>query len=346
MDLARFPRRRYTAGWTPIEKLERLSRALGGPDLFIKRDDQLGLAAGGNKTRKLEFVVADALNAAADTLVTGGAVQSNHCRLTLAAAIREGLHCRLVLEERVAGSYDPQASGNNFLYHLLGVEAFRVVDGGTDMNAALHQAASEAAAEGRKPYVVAVGASVPLGALGYVSCAGELIAQTFEMGLAIDHLVCASGSGGTHAGLVAGLVGHNSAIRVTGINVRRNRGEQENLVHDLAARTAELAGVRGVVPRDAVTALDDWLGPGYSIPTSEMIEAVRMLAEIEGILLDPVYTGKAMAGLIALVRRGHFKPRERVLFLHTGGSPVLYAYQSVLTAKTAASSLELPARHG
>ena len=314
--------------------MERLSRALGGADLFIKRDDQLGLAGGGNKTRKLEFVVADALNAGADTLVTGGAVQSNHCRLTLAAAVREGLKCRLLLEERVAGSYAPQATGNNFLYHLLGVEQLRVVDGGTDMSAALNQIAREVASEGRKPYVIAVGASVPLGALGYVSCAGELIAQVFDMGLAIDHIVCASGSGGTHAGLVAGLVGRNSHIQVTGINVRRTRGEQETLVHDLAGRTAALAGVRCAVPRSAVTALDDWLGPGYSIPTAEMIEAVRMLAEIEGILLDPVYTGKAMAALIALVRQRHFKPGERVLFLHTGGSPALYAYQSVLLGST------------
>jgi D-cysteine desulfhydrase len=330
MHLARFPRRRYTPGWTPIEKLERLSRMLGGPDLYIKRDDLLGLAGGGNKTRKLEFLVADALVQGADTLVTCGAVQSNHCRLTLAAAAREGMKCRLVLEERVAGSYDPDASGNNFLYRLLGVEAITVVKAGTDLAAAMRQEADEVAALGRKAYVIPGGGSNALGALGYVACAEELLAQAFDLGLRVDHVVCASGSTGTHAGLLAGLVGNNSHIPVTGINVRRTREEQEPNVHKLAQEVASLLGIAGGVPRDRVTALGDWVGPGYSLPTPGMVHAVRTLARAENILLDPVYTGKAMAGLISLVRDGRFKKGENILFLHTGGSPALYAYQSVL----------------
>jgi D-cysteine desulfhydrase len=330
MHLSRFPRRRYTAGWTPIERLERLSGLLGGPDLYIKRDDLLGLAGGGNKTRKLEFLVADALAQGADTLITCGAVQSNHCRLTLAAAVKEGLKCRLVLEERVANSYNPDASGNNFLFRLLGVEAVTVVTTGVDLAAEMQKVADEVAALGRKAYVIPGGGSNPLGALGYVSCAEEILAQTYDLGLRLDHIVCASGSTGTHAGLVCGLVGNCSHIPLTGINVRRPRQEQEPNVHKLAQETAALLGIPGGIPREAITALGDWVGPGYSLPTPEMVEAVRMLAQVEGILLDPVYTGKAMAGLIALIRSGAFKAGERVLFVHTGGSPALYAYQSVL----------------
>jgi D-cysteine desulfhydrase len=329
MNLARFPRRRYTSAPTPLEPMPHLSKALGGPELWIKRDDLTGLTGGGNKTRKLEFLVADALAQGADTLITVGAVQSNHCRLTLAAAVREGLKCRLVLEQRVAGSYSPTASGNNFLFDLLGVEGVTVVDAGTDLAAAMLTVADELKAKGRKGYIIPGGGSNPLGALGYVACAEEMMAQSFDQGVAFDHAVCASGSAGTHAGFLVGLLGTHAHLPVTGINVRRPRAEQEGNVHALAKSTAELLGVAAPA-RETVTALDEWVGPGYSIPTEEMVEAVRMLASLEGVLLDPVYTGKAMAGLIALARRGHFKAGERVVFLHTGGSPALYAYQPVL----------------
>ncbi len=330
MHLARFPRRHYTEGRTPIEKLERLSAQLGGPDIYIKRDDLLGLAGGGNKTRKLEFLVADALAKGCDTLITVGAVQSNHCRLTLAAAAKEGMKCRLLLEQRVAKSYNPQASGNNFLYRLLGVEEIKVVDLGADLATIMNQMADDVARRGGKAYIIPGGGSNPLGALGYVSCAEEILSQTFDLGLRLDHIVCASGSAGTHAGLITGLVGNNSAIPLTGINVRRTRDEQEPMVHKLAEQTAAMLCVRGGVPREAITALGDWVGPGYSLPSAEMVEAVRMLAQVEGILLDPVYTGKAMAGLIGLVRKGVFVKGQNVLFVHTGGAPALYAYQPVL----------------
>ena len=329
MNLARFPRRRYTPAPTPIEPLAALSRALGGPEIWIKRDDLLGLASGGNKTRKLEFLVADALAQGCDTLITVGAVQSNHCRLTLAAAAKERLKCRLVLEERVPGSYDPRASGNNFLFDLLGVESIKVVEAGADLAAAMDAIAADLEAKGRKAYVIPGGGSNALGALGYVACAQELIGQLFDASLRIDHIVCASGSAGTHAGLIAGLAGMSATIPVTGINVRRPRAEQERNVHALAKDCADLLDSPAPARR-TVTALDDWVGPGYSLPTPEMVEAVRMLATQEGILLDPVYTGKAMAGLIALARDGHWRSDERVLFLHTGGSPTLYAYQDVL----------------
>ena len=330
MHLARFPRRRYTEGWTPIEKLERLSRLLGGPDIYMKRDDLLGLAGGGNKTRKLEFLVADAMAKGYDTLVTVGAVQSNHCRLTLAAAAKEGLKCRLVLEERVPKSYNPNASGNNFLYRLMGVEKITVVSGNTDLAAAMQQVADEVAGLGRKAYVIPGGGSNPLGALGYVACAEEILAQTFDLGIRLDAIICASGSAGTHAGLITGLVGNNSQIPLIGINVRRTREEQEPNVHKLAQATAAFLGLKDGVPREAIEALGDWVGPGYSLPTPSMVEAVQMLARVEGILLDPVYTGKTMAGLIALIRQGRFKKGQQVLFVHTGGSPANYAYQDVL----------------
>jgi D-cysteine desulfhydrase len=329
MHLARFPRRRYTPYATPIDPMPALTRELGGANLFVKRDDLLGLTAGGNKTRKLEFLLADALEQGADTLVTTGAVQSNHCRLTLAAAVKEGLKCRLVLEERVPDSYDPNASGNNFLFKLLGVEDITVVPLGTDLAAAMHEVAADLEKQGRKGYIIPGGGSNPLGALGYVACAEELLTQTFEMGLKLDAIVASSGSGGTHAGMVVGMHGNNSHIPITGISVRRPKDVQEGNIHKLASATAELLGLPDV-PKEQVTVFDDYVGEGYSLPTESMIEAVKMLAKLEGILLDPVYTGKTMAGMIDLVRKGHFGENQNVLFLHTGGSPALYAYQDLL----------------
>ena len=316
MNLAKFPRRCYTEGKTPIEKLSRLSAELGGPSIYMKRDDLLGLAGGGNKTRKLEFLVAEALQQDADTLITCGAVQSNHCRLTLAAAVKEGLKCTLVLEERVPGSYRPEAGGNNFLFHLLGVEKITVVAGGSDMMAAMQQVADEVAGESRKAYVIPGGGSTPLGATGYVACAQEIQSQTFDLGINIDHVVCASGSAGTHAGLVTGFYGNNSNIPVSGINVSRSKNEQEQLVYELVKETAEHVGIHSDIPAQAVRCYDEYVGPGYSLPTAEMAEAVRMLAGLEGILMDPVYTGKAMAGLIDLVRKGTFK-KKKTFFLCT-----------------------------
>ncbi len=327
MDLAQFPRRRYTQGKTPLEFLPRFTQALGGSNIFIKRDDLLGLTSGGNKTRKLEFLVADALAQGADTLITCGAVQSNHCRLTLAAAVKEGLKCRLILEERVPQSYDPQASGNNFLFRLLGVEKVEVVPGGSDMAAAMRKETDELAAMGRKGYIIPGGGSDPVGATGYVACAQELQEQLFEQEQVIDRLLVASGSSGTHAGLLTGFEGCNMNIPIVGIGVSRDPQDQEPLVFDLAQKTAERVGVRQDISRETVVTFGDYWRPQYSVPNKKMVEAVNMLAQTEGILLDPVYTGKAMAGLIDLSRQGYFRKDENILFVHTGGSPGLYAYQ-------------------
>ena len=333
MNLAKFPRRRYTEGQTPIEKLENFSKALGGPTIYIKRDDLLGLTSGGNKTRKLEFLMADAIAKGADTILTCGAVQSNHCRLTLAAAVKEGLKCQLILEERVKGSYKPEGSGNNFLFNLLGVEDTFVVPGGTDMMGELEKLATKLNAEGRKPYIVPGGGSNPIGSTGYVACAEEIMAQLFDKGINIDHMVIPSGSAGTHAGIITGLVGVNANIPVIGVSVNRNKELQTNAVWNLAKATAERVGVAAEITKDMIQVTDEYVGPGYSVPSDEMVEAVQLLARTEGILLDPVYTGKVMAGLIGMVRKGKFKKEDNILFLHTGGSPALYAYEETVLKK-------------
>jgi D-cysteine desulfhydrase len=334
MDLSRFPRRRYTAGPTPIEFLPHFSRALGGPNIYLKRDDMLGLFPGGNKTRKLEFLVADALAQGADTLITCGAVQSNHCRITLAAAAKEGLKCRLVLEERVPGSYDAAGNGNHFMFQLMGAESIEVQPGGADMVGAMQRVAEALAKEGRKGYIIPGGGSNALGALGYVACAQELLAQSFEQGLHFDRIVVASGSSGTHAGLVTGLHGTNVDIPVIGIGVSRDPEQQEPLVHREAEATAEMLGLRGGVPRAAIKTIGGYWQPKYSLPNRRMVEAVQMLARLEAVPLDPTYTGKAMAGLIGLARAGTFKRGENVLFIHTGGLPAMFNATDVLVGRT------------
>jgi len=325
MNLSRFPRRRYTKGYTPLDRLDRLTKLFGGPEIYIKRDDLLGLAGGGNKTRKLEFLVADALAKGADTLITSGAVQSNHCRLTLAAAAKEGLACRLVLEEIVPGGYHPDASGNNLLFNLMGVEKINVVPGGSDVKQAVEQEAAEAAAHGRIPYIIPGGGSNPLGTIGYVACAQEIAAQCFDEGIQLDAVVVTSGSAGTHAGLVVGFTGTNAHIPVVGINIRRKKAPQEEMVYSLAQATAALVGCEGP-PRASVQCMDEYLGAGYSLPSQEMVDAVKLVARTECILLDPVYTGKTMSGLLDLIQKVVFKTGHSILFLHTGGSPALYGY--------------------
>jgi D-cysteine desulfhydrase len=330
MDLSRFPRRTYTHGPTPIERLDRFSRALGadGPTVYIKRDDRLGLAGGGNKARKLEFLVADALARGADTLITIGGVQSNHCRLTLSAAALEGLRCRLVLTESAPGDYRADGGGNVMLFHLLGADRIITAPRGADALEALERAGAEARAEGLRPYLIPVGGSTPLGALGYIACAQELLAQAREAGLELHRIVLPVGSAGTLAGLLLGLAG--SGIPVTGVTVLHPRAAAEAATAELVGATARFLGCPA--PAEPITCLDDYLGAGYTLPTPAMLEAVRLLARTEAILLDPTYTGKAMAGLVDLARRGRFAKGENVLFLHTGGSPGLYARPELFAA--------------
>lgn len=326
-ELNGLPRRNYLAGPTPLEKLDRLTAHLGGPQIYMKRDDLAsGLAGGGNKARKLEFIVADALSAGADTLITCGAIQSNHCRLTLAAAAREGLQCRLVLQERVRGSYSPRATGNNLLFHLMAVEKIRVVPNDADMPAEMAKELADLQRNGRRGYIIPLGGSNELGSLGYFCCAREILEQTAAADIDFDFLVCPTGSGGTYSGLLTGLLAGGADMRVLGISVSGDRETMEQMNYDLSARVLRFMDYQWELDRKLICCFDEYVGPGYSIPSEGMKEAVRLLGRLEGILLDPTYSGKAMAGLIDLARKGFFKAEHKVLFVHTGGVPALYAY--------------------
>jgi L-cysteate sulfo-lyase len=330
MHLSRFPRIRLGHDPTPLEPMENLTRALGGANLWIKRDDCTGLATGGNKTRKLEFLMAEAVARGADTVITQGATQSNHVRQTAAAACRLGMKCEVVLENRTGSKeHDYRESGNVLLDRLFGA-GIREVAGGSDMNAEMEKVAAEVRAGGGKPYIIPGGGSNVIGALGYVRCALELLAQANDRGLKIDWLVHATGSAGTQAGLVAGLEAMHSGIPVLGIGVRAPKATQEENVFRLATAVATAIGAEGAVARERVVANCDYVGPGYGMPTPGMIAAITMFARTEGVLLDPVYSGKAADGLIDLVRQGFFKKNENVVFLHTGGAVGLFGYEHAL----------------
>jgi L-cysteate sulfo-lyase len=326
MHLARFPRVKLFPAPTPLHRLDNLTRELGGPEIWIKRDDCTVVATGGNKVRKLEWLIGDAQAQGATHIVTQGAVQSNHVRQTAAVAAMFGMKCTALLEHRIeTNDRDYLNSGNVLLDRLFGC-AIEYRPGGIDMNAEAEKKGVELRAAGEKAYVIPGGGSNKVGALGYVSCAQELVRQADEMGLRIDRMVTATGSAGTHAGLVVGLEGENAAIPVLGIGVRLPRDRQEENVFRLAEATADHAGVRGGIPRSSVVANCDYVGKGYGIPTEGMGEAVRMMARLEGILLDPVYSGKAMAGMIDLIRKREIRKGETVVFLHTGGAVGLFGY--------------------
>lgn len=338
MHLARFPRLSLGHFPTPLEPLENLSALLGGPKIWIKRDDATGLATGGNKTRKLEFLLADALAKNADVIITQGATQSNHVRQAIAGAAKLGLASKVLLEKRVTDfGEDYQRSGNILLDELLGGEIVAHLPGGTDMQKAMEEYAEQLREQGHRPYVIPGGGSNAIGALGYVACAEELLFQSSQLRLRIDHVVHATGSTGTQAGLVAGFTATNSHVPVLGISVRAPKAKQEENVWNLASRTRELLGVTGDLPREAVAANSDYVGDGYGLPTEGMLEALTLFARHEGILLDPVYSGKGAAGLIDLIRKGYFTHDENVVFIHTGGSAGLFGYRQVLEAH---------ARHG
>ncbi|MGO4410336.1 MULTISPECIES: D-cysteine desulfhydrase [unclassified Brevundimonas] len=328
MHLARFPRVRLAHLPTPLEPAPRLSEALG-VDLWIKRDDCTGLAGGGNKTRKLEFLLGDALEVGADTLVTQGAVQSNHVRQTAAAAAAHGLKCEIILEERTGSTATDYVENGNVLLDRLYGAVIRRVPGGADMAAELEKTAEAVRARGGKPYVIPGGGSNAVGALGYVDCAREIVVQADELDLAVSRIVTATGSAGTHAGLVAGLAVMGADIPVLGIGVRAPKDKQEANVLKLARETASLLGHPDRVKDEMVVADCDYVGAGYGLIDQAVIEALKLAARTDGLLLDPVYTGKAMKGLIALAKARRFKD-ETVVFLHTGGAQGLFGYQGEL----------------
>lgn len=329
IDFDSFPRVALCHRPTPIEPMLRLSEHLGGPSLFVKRDDCTGLASGGNKTRKLEFLVGEALRQNADMLVTQGAVQSNHVRQTAAAACHFGLKCHGLLERRVAqkaAAYEE--TGNVFLDRLFGASLeFR--EPGLDMNAEAMAAAERLRGEGHQPYFIPGGGSNEIGALGYAACAQEIAQQADAMDLSFDWLVMATGSTGTQAGLVAGFHALDHSLPVMGVSVRQPREAQIKAVRGLTERTLSKIEAGGL-PASKVIVDDGYVGDGYGIPAASTLEAIVLAARLEGLLLDPVYSGKGFAGMIGLARQGFFAPSDRVLFLHTGGSAANSAYEEMI----------------
>jgi L-cysteate sulfo-lyase len=309
--------------------MPRLSKHLGGPNIYVKRDDCTGLASGGNKTRKLEFSMAAALEEGADTIVTVGAVQSNHVRQTAAAACKLGLKCEVLLEHRVADPSEYYAGSGNVLLDKIFGANLREYPGGTDFDKAMAEVSDEVSANGGKPYIIPGGASNKIGALGYVNCAIELLGQIEAQGLDISHIVTATGSAGTQGGLIVGLKAMESTIPLLGIGVNIPQQDQEEKVYKLACETAEYIGKPGCVTRKDVVANCNYVGDGYGVPTESMNEAVLMLARTEGLLFDPVYSGKGLAGMIDLIRTGTLGDGN-IVFLHTGGSAALFAYADQL----------------
>lgn len=320
-NLTRFPRLELIGAPTPLEYLPRLSDHLGR-EIFIKRDDVTPLAMGGNKLRKLEFLAADALREGADTLITAGAIQSNHVRQTAAVAAKLGLHCVALLENPIGTRAENYlTNGNRLLLDLFNTQV-EMCDALTDPNAQLEELATRIEAQGYRPYVIPVGGSSALGALGYVESALE-IAQQCEGAVELSSVVVASGSAGTHAGLAVGLEQLMPGAELIGVTVSRKVADQ---LPKVVALQQAVANSLGLQAKAGITLWDDYFAPGYGTPNDEGMEAVKLLAQLEGILLDPVYTGKAMAGLIDGIQQKRFKDEGPILFIHTGGAPALFAY--------------------
>lgn len=326
--LRSIPRVEISHSPTPIESAPRLSKELGC-NIFIKRDDCTGLASGGNKTRKLEYLLADAIRLGADTLVTIGGLQSNHARQTAAAAAKFGLNCELILQDVTCSPVNNYSdNGNILLDHLFGASVHHLtIDQDCDEYA--ENLIKDLKQNGRKPYLIPVGGSDEIGSIGYVRCAYEILEQLNEQDTKIDHIVLATGSAGTQAGLLAGLIAKNTNIPVLGINVSRFEQEQTDLVTSLVKKVLLKLNIDENLAKGRVFTNGDYFGESYGVPTQEMIKAVKQCASLEGLLLDPVYTGKAMAGLMDLCRRKKIKSDSNILFIHTGGSAGLFAYQEI-----------------
>jgi D-cysteine desulfhydrase family pyridoxal phosphate-dependent enzyme len=327
VNLDRFPRIPLAHLPTALEPAPRLGAAIGLPKLWLKRDDCTGLAMGGNKARKLEYLLAEAVEQRADVLLTCGGVQSIHARMTAAAACKLGMASVLFL-------CDPPPAveqGNLLLDRLFGAEV-RFLPGApiSDSNAAMEAEAAELRARGRRPYIFPVGGSTPLGCLGYVRAVRELAEQAREQGLRIDAITITAGSTGTLAGTLLGARAFLPETRVYGISVSPRAEAGQRKCAGIIRDAAELLGADWRPEPAEVPVLDDWLGPAYGIPTPEGLEALRLAARLEGVLLDPVYTGKALAGTRGLAARSDLQPHETVVFWHTGGAPALFAFNEIL----------------
>lgn len=329
MSFDDIPRAPLVHGPTPLEPLARLRDVVGGPRVWIKRDDCTGLAGGGNKSRKLEYLIAAAEAEGADAVLTFGALQSNHARQTAAACARRGLACDLVLVPAVPRTVDDyERAGNLLLDNLLGARVHRLTPG-EDAATVAHRVMAAHAAAGRRCYSVPTGGSNATGALGYVRCAREIAEAFNDRGLFPSAVIHATSTGGTQAGLLAGFAHAGLTTRVVGVNVYTKDGDALGTrVSELVAQVLERTAPGLALTPGAVEVAEGQLGDGYGIPTAAMAEAVRLLASTEGVLLDPVYSGKAFAGLLAMIRRGAFAEDDDIIFLHTGGTPALGVYTS------------------
>ena len=328
MKIGRLPRVRLATLPTPLEEAPRLTKMLGGPRILFKRDDNDGFALGGNKARKLEFLIADAMQKGADTIITTGGVQSNHARITAAAAKRYGMRPILVLRGDSSAEYD----GNLLLDKLFGAEIRIVAPDMRDTMPIMQDIAEEMRDGGREPYIIPSGGSNPVGAIAYSNAMLEIISQAVEMSVKVDHVVFASGSGGTQGGLLFGAKALNFQGRILGISDGASRDPLASKIVEIANGCARLIDSHVSVSLKDVDFLDQYAGKGYGILQKEVVDAIMTVAGTEGILLDPVYTGKAMWGLMDLIHQGYFEKDETVVFIHTGGTPALFAYRKELVS--------------
>jgi len=329
-DLSRFPRIRLLDGPTPIQELNRLNADLGGVRIFVKRDDFTAIGGGGNKLRKLEFLLGEAKAQGADTVITVGARQSNHARLTAAACAHAGFRCELVLLRTVPREDADYVNNGNILLDDLFGATVHDLPGGADVTALVAQRFEALARDGRKAYFAPVGGSSAVGCLGYVSCALEIEEQAKQMNVRFTHVITANGSSGTHGGLAAGFAasGRGAAFSKS-YAVYHDAKKTHGITSEKARETLALLEPSASLNEDGILIDGNHRGEGYGIPTQGMVEAVRLMASKEGLLLDPVYSGKAFAGLLHDIRGGAYKSGDNVLFLMTGGVPGLFAYRSV-----------------
>ena len=330
MQLSKYPRVKLIHSPTPLEYLENLTQHLDGPNIYIKRDDCTGLAFGGNKSRKLEFLIGDALKNKADVIITAGAVQSNHCRQTAAAATKFGMECIIVAKP----SWSKEYNGNLFLDELLGAKLVLLEEdnealdqgGKLSMEETIENLMADLKTKGKNPYYIPVGGSNSIGSLGYISMTMELIAQANEMGIEIGSMVAASGSGGTQTGMILGADVEKSGIQTVGMAISSDATIVIPKLKDLCNQTSDYYELGLSYDEKDIIFNDNYIGEGYGIPSEEMIEAVKLLARKEGIILDPVYSGKAFAGMVDLIKKGYFDKSKAVVFIHTGGTPALFVY--------------------
>lgn len=328
MDLSKYKRLEMFVRPTPLHELPRLQKVINcKPRIFIKRDDLTGVGLGGNKTRKLCYVFPEALEQRADVILTWAGVQSNHCRQTLAMARQLGMQCHLILE----GDRPKKFQGNTLVFSLLGAKIHFIGDGG-DGEKETKRIAENLRSSGKNPFVVPIGASKPPGTLGYVEAVKEIAKQADELGLTFNHAFLASGSGGTQAGAEVGARELYPSMRIHGVSVSRVKEEQQLLTASLVNDTYKFLNINKKISSKEISIFDQYYGDGYAVPTKEGITAIKLIGKTEGLLLDPVYTGKAMAGMLDLLNRGFFSASEAVVFFHTGGFPVNFSLGEIFQA--------------